>query len=286
MADLVREVKEFGPQVRARVMQLLEEARKQVIGSISNVDPNGYQASQLRSLSKQIDAALEKFRGELTSTVQDTQKKAFQQGELGINQALDAGGISVPTFAGISESALGIVQGYTADLIGGLTKKAAADLNGAIQRAFLGGQSLQDIVNQVGRAIGGDKFTGLFSPVAARAESIATNEILRVHSMASQARLSALESSVPSLQKQWLHVPLAIAPRIAHIAANGQVRDVNQPFDVGGEKLMYPRDPNGSADNTINCHCLLVPYVASDLLKPTNEQKQILKDAGISVSAG
>jgi hypothetical protein len=37
--------------------------------------------------------------------------------------------------------------------------------------------------------------------------------------------------------------------------ADGQVRKANEPFDVGGEELMYPRDPSGSPENTINCHC-------------------------------
>ena len=55
-------------------------------------------------------------------------------------------GIDASTVAGISESALAIAQGYTADLISGLTKDAAATLNAAIQRAFLGGQSVSDVI--------------------------------------------------------------------------------------------------------------------------------------------
>lgn len=31
----------------------------------------------------------------------------------------------------------------------------------------------------------------------------------------------------------------------------------NKPFIVGGEELMYPGDPNGSASNIINCRCFL-----------------------------
>jgi len=53
---------------------------------------------------------------------------------------------------------------------------------------------------------------------------------------------------------------------------------------VGGEELMYPRDPNGSPENTINCHCLLVPEVGADLLKPSDSQSNLLKDLGLSIS--
>ena len=33
---------------------------------------------------------------------------------------------------------------------------------------------------------------------------------------------------------------------------------VDEPFEVGGEYLMYPGDPDGSPENVINCHCVSV----------------------------
>jgi hypothetical protein len=48
---------------------------------------------------------------------------------------------------------------------------------------------------------------------------------------------------------------------------------------------MYPRDPNGSAENTIGCHCMQGPYFAADALKPTASQKGLLDSLGISVTA-
>jgi hypothetical protein len=50
-------------------------------------------------------------------------------------------------------------------------------------------------------------------------------------------------------------------PREAHIAANGQVRPIDKPFIVGGERLMHPADPAGSAGNIINCHCDELPVI-------------------------
>lgn len=40
-----------------------------------------------------------------------------------------------------------------------------------------------------------------------------------------------------------------------HFAADGQRVPFDQPFIVGGEALMFPGDPNGSAGNVINCRC-------------------------------
>lgn len=43
--------------------------------------------------------------------------------------------------------------------------------------------------------------------------------------------------------------------RPEHAAADGQQVGLSEPFDVGGEQLMYPGSPDGSPGNTINCRC-------------------------------
>jgi hypothetical protein len=285
VAELIRQAKTFGPEIRANVMEMLEEARKKIVGELSAIDDQSYMAAQLRVLSQEIKKSMEQFSTQFTDAVNSAQDDAFDLGTATIDQPLAAAGFPYKSFVGLDTSALSIAQGYTADLISGLTKDAAAKLNAAIQRAFLGGQSVSDIIAQVGRAIGGDKFSGLFSPIGARAETIALNEVLRVHSIAGQARLEDLADQIPALQKQWLHVPASLAPRIAHIFASGQVQDVGDPFLVDGEELMYPRDPNGEPENTINCHCMLAPYVDQSLLEATPSHKKILSDLGLEVSA-
>lgn len=42
-----------------------------------------------------------------------------------------------------------------------------------------------------------------------------------------------------------------------HKAANGQEVDIDKPFRVGGEKLMHPGDPAGSANQIVNCRCTM-----------------------------
>lgn len=42
-----------------------------------------------------------------------------------------------------------------------------------------------------------------------------------------------------------------------HARAEGQEAMVDEPFYVGGERLMYPGDITGSAGNIINCRCHL-----------------------------
>jgi hypothetical protein len=284
--ELIRAARAFGPDVRKRVIELLEEARKRVIAEVADLDPASFTSVQLQAMRAEIDRALETFRMELTRSVNASQADAFASGEAIVGQPLAAVGMPAPSFFGFSRDALAIAQAYTADLIGGLSKDAAAKINAAIQRSFLGGQPVTETIQQIGKALAnGQGFSGLFSPIGERAETIALNEILRVHSIAAQARLEDAAAVNPEIKKQWTHVPIARIPRFSHIQADGQVREVGEPFDVGGEDLMFPRDPGGSPENTINCHCLLRPYLDEAALKPTARQEKMLKDLGVNVSA-
>jgi hypothetical protein len=62
--------------------------------------------------------------------------------------------------------------------------------------------------------------------------------------------------------KQWLTSGNANV-RAAHADAQGQTVRIEDPFIVDGEELMHPGDPNGSAGNIINCHCVSIPVAHS-----------------------
>lgn len=43
--------------------------------------------------------------------------------------------------------------------------------------------------------------------------------------------------------------------RADHVDADGQEVDISDPFQVGDDELMYPGDPDGSAEQICNCRC-------------------------------
>jgi len=59
-----------------------------------------------------------------------------------------------------------------------------------------------------------------------------------------------------ALKKTWI-ARLDTKTRPAHVAADFQQVGLSESFYVDGESLKYPRDPNGSASNTINCRCIV-----------------------------
>lgn len=70
----------------------------------------------------------------------------------------------------------------------------------------------------------------------------------------------AAENMGIELEKEWI-ATLDNDTRNGHREADGQVVPINEPFIVGGEKLMYPGDPSGSPWNLYNCRCTMIAKV-------------------------
>lgn len=92
-----------------------------------------------------------------------------------------------------------------------------------------------------------------------RAERIARTEVMTASNRGSfiGAKATGLD-----LKKKWLASSDG-RERATHGAANGQVVELNDPFDVGGIQMMMPGDASAPADEVINCRCV-VRYI-SDL---------------------
>lgn len=62
------------------------------------------------------------------------------------------------------------------------------------------------------------------------------------------------------MEREWV-CALDARTRPEHAEADGQVVGVDEPFTVGGEKLMYPGDRSGSGWNIYNCRCTVIARV-------------------------
>jgi hypothetical protein len=145
--------------------------------------------------------------------------------------------------------------------------------------------------------------TNLLEKTPARSNLIAGQNVGLAESWARQteaqliddAALISAQGQPISVVKSWQAI-LDSKTRPEHVAADNQEVGVNQLFSVGGEALRYPRDPNGSAKNTINCRCIsdfeaqtaetrshdinLHVKAISDIdLRPTEEMAKIAKRA-------
>ena len=81
------------------------------------------------------------------------------------------------------------------------------------------------------------------------------------------------------VRKRWIATK-DMRTRHEHGMADGQVVDVDEPFIVGGEEMMFPGDPSGSAWNVYNCRCTMRTVEKEGIEKPPQiTYKEWLKGA-------
>lgn len=243
---LIKQANKLSDDAVARVIRLLSDARKEVAATVASTEWEAYYLPQIKGA---IDRALQEFGSKYGLDMSETQRSFWDYGIDSVDLPLRAAGI-VQALPAIDVTALAVLQGYSADLVQGLKMDAIKRINNEISLGIMGQKNPFEVMKAIGKNL---KDPGIFKSLTARAETIVRTEAGRVLETASQARKAAAAQVVPGLQKQWFYGHSPRMPRLDHMAAAGQIRDIDKPFDVGGEELMYPKDPAGSARNTVNC---------------------------------
>lgn len=83
------------------------------------------------------------------------------------------------------------------------------------------------------------------------AERIARTEIIAAQN---EGAFAGAQSAGVPLQKVWLSSGSG-DPRPTHLAANGQVRPMDEKFNIGGVMMSKPGDKSVGAEDIINCRC-------------------------------
>ena len=124
-----------------------------------------------------------------------------------------------------------------------------------LSRGISQGSSYADITRDIAREMVGDysRFKGGALYFANR---ITRTEGHRVQNQAAMDAQHAAKEKGADIVKQW-DATLDKRTRPAHAAADGQLREIDEPFDVWGEKLEAP-GIGGSAKNVIHCRCALL----------------------------
>ena len=243
---LIEEADRLKDDAVKRVMRMLERARKEVAAEVASTE---WEIYRQRELQTAVKGALTAFGDQYGVQIRADQREFWEHGIDMVDQPLKTVGIK-QAMPMIDNRVLSILQDYSSDLVTNLSADAVKKINNEIAMSLMGQKTPYEAMQAIGRSL---TEKGIFKTIMDRAEAITRTEGGRVLSAASQKRKEAAATVVPGLQKEWRHSHIARVPRLSHLAAEGQRVDVDQPFRVGGEKLMYPRDPAGSAANTIRC---------------------------------
>lgn len=132
-----------------------------------------------------------------------------------------------------------------------VTETTRRQIVGAVDRGYREGSTLPEAASSI---------RGIIPAIARyRADTIARTE---THGAANYGSNEAAKLTGLPLKKEWLAAEDE-RTRETHAAADGQIVGQDEAFDVGGSALMYPGDPSGPPEETINCRCTL-GYLVDD----------------------
>jgi len=142
---------------------------------------------------------------------------------------------------------------YFADKINETTKD---ELENLIKKHLEEGGNITDLTKKIGDLFGG------YASENGRADTIARTETNGIKNMISRDNY-ARNQFVTGFE--WLSARDSYVRDehgLKRGGADGQIVPKGVKFLVGGERLAYPGDRGGSAWNTINCRCSVLPVIS------------------------
>jgi hypothetical protein len=265
-ASRLRQIaRSFDRLERATLQQsiaLLRDVRNSLAGQLIDTDFSRFRIAEQQQV---LDDIIANYEAQARALANGSVRGSFTLGEQAVVEPLQAANVGAAFFRPSTAQVETLAQ-FSADLISGVAGKMRTDINRVIQLNALGGQSSIDAMRDITQLL--FKSSRPPSPrtrqpvkgVAYEAERILRTETNRAYSLATFGQQEALARDVPGLQKQWMATGDG-RTRLSHLEAHGKIVDVDKPFIVGGEELMYPLDPKGGPAETINCRCTSVTVI-------------------------
>lgn len=251
MEQLERSYQKALEAVKDRLRQLDERT------DVENRQAVAYQKAFQQGLQKQLERILGKLHSKTYRTVQEYLQDCYLTGHTAVLYELQSDGLrlSLPIpqdkvyQAAINDTKLvkPLYDSIGEDFAG--LKKHITDI---VSAGFASGASYGDMANQItGKMIG--NYATMRGGALGRAKLIVRTEGNRI---ANAARLEAARTAKQQgadLVKQW-DSTMDKKTRPHHVQLDGQVRELDEPFEVDGRKAQAP-GKFGIASEDINCRC-------------------------------
>lgn len=239
-------------------MKLLAELHQQLIMELTAVDVPSFAAHQINELLTNTERLMAQYQTQQTAVLGEGVANLYDTGQRAEYEPLLSAGVEAGFYAP-NQVQVGILQGFSADLVKGLTDDLRKRLNTQIRIAALGQQSPFAVQRVVTKLLG---FTPrgklLGTGVAYEAERIVRTELSRAFNAGHYSQQLMTVTAVPGLLKRWVATG-DFRTRESHLRAHAQTLEkpipIHDAFTVGGYSLMYPTDPAGPAKETIMCRC-------------------------------
>lgn len=210
-----------------------------------------YQKDYQESLKKQIDDILDGFNEKEYKSINQYLKDGYEISYTGTMYDITKQGI--PLVIPIDQKAVAKALTNNTKLSVSLYKKLGINatlLNRQIQSTISRGIAMGDSYNIIARNLNNDSNVGFN-----RAMRIARTEGHRVQMEAANDAQHVAKDAGADIVKQW-DATLDGRTRPLHRELDGQIRELDEPFEVGGLEVMYP-SAFGRAAQDINCRCVI-----------------------------
>lgn len=205
-----------------------------------------YQLDFQRQLEKQLTGILDVMTTNNFTSIDDYVKTCYQQGFL--STMYDLQGQGVPLVLPIDQKQILKAVSKTGDdiklsnKVGSSTKDLKKQVLAEMQRGFATQMSYTDIARNISAYGEADMHRSML---------IARTEGHRVQNEAKMDALSGAKDKGADIVKQW-DATFDGSTRPIHGQLDGQVKELDEPFEEGGKKTMYP---GGFGDPAEDCNC-------------------------------
>lgn len=238
-------------ELRVVYEKALEDVKGELqrLQSMELTDSKIYQIEWQKAMEQQLEAIVNQLASKNYLTVLEYLSDTFDTGYWGTFYNLQGQGI--PLIIPIAQD---IVVNVLTRTAGNITLSSrlwnnanalAERVRGELSRGIAQGAHYNDIARNLANAVEGD---------LRNLQRIARTEGHRVYQESSQQAAKEAINAGADILKQW-DSTFDSRTRPTHVAANGQIRNVDESFNVGDVTGMYPGG-TGSAREDINCRCV------------------------------
>lgn len=227
---------------------------------VENLQSIIYKIEYQKALRTQINGILDNLNGQQFQTISEYLTKSYEEGFLGV--MYDLAGQGIPMIMPIDQDQVVRAIQHDTKLSKSLYDRLGEDVSllkkriaNNISSGIVQGSSYADIARNIAIGMVGD-YSKMRGGALAKAYTIARTESHRITNEATFDAQHKAKYKGADIAKQW-DSTIDKKTRPHHTQLDGQIRELDEPFEVAGQKAMYPGG-FGIASEDIHCRCALL----------------------------
>lgn len=262
-------LKELEKQYKAALEAIDEKVAALLGRNDANLQHVIFQVEHQKALRRQIEGVLNQLHSNEFDTISDYLANCYEDGFIGSMYSMHSQGI--PVIVPIDQNEVTKAVVLDSKISEGLYESIGVDVDkmkksirSEITRGISAGMSYNEIARNISKATK--------APLS-RAKTIVYTEGHRVQQASNYDGQRKAKSKGADVVKQWNSI-LDGNTRPTHRKLDGQIREVEEPFEMDGKKAMYPGEFGNPAEDC-NCRCVSMTRARWAL---DEEELQTLKD--------